>query len=213
MKLILLGAPGAGKGSHAKVISGKCNIPQISTGDLVRAEIKNNTPLGKKIKEYSDKGNLVPDSLIIDMLKKRIAEKDCSKGYILDGFPRTINQADELAKITKVDGVVMIDATEKILLQRLTGRRTCKNCGAIFHIINMPPKKEGVCDKCNGELMQRDDEKEEVIKHRLKVYEEQTKPLINYYDKKGLLHKIDGNEPMEKASPKMMELLKTINAR
>ena len=160
MKLILLGAPGAGKGSHAKLISNKYKIPQISMGDIIRGNIKKGTKLGKELKKFTEGGNLVTDDLVIRLLKSRIKKKDCAKGYILDGFPRTIAQANALEKITEIDNVLLLDCSEKTVLQRLGGRRNCSKCGAIFHVINMPPKKDGVCDKCSGKLFQRADDKE-----------------------------------------------------
>ena len=178
MKLILLGAPGAGKGSHAKLISKKYKIPQISMGDILRENIKKGTNLGKELKKFTKGGNLVPDELVIRLLEDRIKKNDCSKGYILDGFPRTIKQADSLENITKIDCVLLLDCSEKTVLQRLGGRRNCSKCGSIFHVVNMPPKKEDVCDKCGGKLFQREDDQEKTIMNRLKVYRKKTAPLI-----------------------------------
>ena len=197
MKLILIGAPGAGKGSHAKLISKKYKIPQISMGDIIREDIKKGTKLGKELKKFTEKGNLVTDDLVIRLLESRINKKDCSNGYILDGFPRTIAQANALEKITEIDNVLLLDCSEKTVLQRLVGRRNCNKCGAIFHVINMPPKKEGVCDKCGGKLFQRGDDQEKTIKNRLKVYKRKTAPLINFYKKKGLLKKVNANNTLD----------------
>lgn len=208
MKLILLGAPGAGKGSHAKLISKKYKIPQISMGDIIRENIKKGTVLGLKLKKLIEGGNLAPDELVIKLLEERIKKNDCKKGYILDGFPRTLNQAKELEKITDIDKVLFLDCSENRVLQRLGGRRNCSKCGAIFHIVNMPPKKEGVCDKCGGKLFQRDDDQKKTIKNRLKVYSNQTKPLINFYEKKGLLKRINADPTLKIASKDVVEALK-----
>ena len=196
MKLILIGAPGAGKGSHAKLISKKYNVPQISMGDIIRENIKKGTKLGKELKKFTEEGNLVTDDLVIRLLESRINKKDCSNGYILDGFPRTIAQANALEKITEIDNVLLLDCSEKTVLQRLGGRRNCNKCGAIFHVINMPPKKDGVCDKCGGKLFQRGDDQEKTIKNRLKVYKRKTAPLINFYKKRGLLKKVNADNAL-----------------
>ncbi|MCX6742001.1 MAG: adenylate kinase [Candidatus Pacearchaeota archaeon] len=190
MKIILLGSPGVGKGTYASFIKEKYKLPHISTGDLFREAMKNGTPLGKKAKEYIDRGDLVPDDLTVQILKERISKPDCENGFMLDGFPRTIPQAEALDKITKIELAINFFASEKIILQRLGGRRICKKCGAIFHLVNKKPKKEGVCDICGGELYQRSDEMPEIIKERLKTYHEKTKPLEDYYKKKGILRGI-----------------------
>jgi len=208
MKLIFLGAPGAGKGTIAKMVMEKYNIPQISTGDIFRENIKSMTELGKKAKEYLDKGELVPDEITVGMVKERLAKDDCKNGYILDGFPRTIPQADALENIGRIDKVIDFQARDDVIIQRLSGRRTCKKCGAIFHVVNIPPKVEGICDKCGGELVQRSDETEDVIKNRLEVYKKQTAPLIDYYEKKGMLAAVDANtspEPIFAATVKVIE--------
>ena len=217
MKIILLGAPGAGKGTYASHISPLLNIPHISTGDLVRAEIKAGSDLGEKVKEYSSKGLLVPDEVITAMLKKRLAEKDAEKGCILDGFPRTIPQADMLGTIAAVDLVINIELDEDIIVQKIAGRRVCRQCGDIYNVadinkgdLRMPPllpHVDGVCDKCGGELYQRNDDKESVVVDRLKIYHEQTAPLIEYYRKKGLLKDFQVSGPPEKMVPELLNII------
>ncbi len=197
MNLIFLGPPGVGKGTVAKLLLKDLAIPQISTGDLLREAVKENSPLGKEAKSYMDSGKLVPDNLVIDLIKKRISNEDCKKGFILDGFPRTIPQAESLEiNNIKIDKVLNFIASKKTIIERLSGRRICKNCNAIYHIKNIPPKKEGVCDKCGGKLIQRDDDKPEAIERRLEVYKKQTEPLIEYYKKKGILVDIDTERPL-----------------
>lgn len=202
MKIILLGSPGVGKGTYAAAMKTKLNIPHISTGDLFRENIKSQTELGKKAEEYVNKGDLVPDEITIGMLKQRIKGE---KGFLLDGFPRTIPQADALSQITGIDVVINFVADDEVIIQRLSGRRICRKCGAIFHTKNIIPKKEGVCDKCQGELYQRDDDKPEKIKERLKVYQEKTEPLINYYQEKGLLKTVKVNEDFSTHSKEILE--------
>lgn len=197
MRLVLLGAPGAGKGTQAKKLIEKYDIPQISTGDLLRAAVAAGTPLGKEAKSYMDKGELVPDSVVLGMVEERLKQDDCKKGYILDGFPRNVAQAEALDKMLNglgmsLDAALSVDVPFDDLMKRLTGRRTCKSCGQMYNIYFTPPKKEGVCDKCGGELFQRDDDKEETIKKRLEVYNSQTAPLIEYYGKKGILKSVNG---------------------
>ncbi|MCD6492744.1 MAG: adenylate kinase [Archaeoglobaceae archaeon] len=199
MNLILLGGPGAGKGTQAKLIVEKYKIPQISTGDMLREAVKQGTELGKKAKEYMDKGELVPDEIVIGIVKERLKQSDCDRGFILDGFPRTIAQAEALDKILdeigkKIDAVINIQVPEEEIVKRIVNRRTCKNCGAIYHLIYSPPKEPNKCDKCGGELYQRDDDKEETVRERLRVYREQTEPLIEYYQKKGILYNVDGTK-------------------
>ena len=201
MKIIMLGAPGAGKGTQAKMIAEKYNIPHISTGDIFRANIKEGTPLGKEAKGYMDKGQLVPDELTVRILLDRVASDDCSGGYVLDGFPRTIPQAEvldsELDKLgDKVDFAINVDVPDENIVRRMGGRRACVTCGATYHIEHVPPKKEGICDKCGSELILRDDDKPETVQKRLSVYHEQTQPLIEYYDKKGILKTVDGTVDM-----------------
>jgi len=197
MRLVLLGAPGAGKGTQAKKLIEKYGIPQISTGDLLRAAVSAGTSLGKEAKSYMDKGELVPDSVVLGMVEERMGQDDCKKGYILDGFPRNTAQAEALdgmlGKLNMpITAAVSVDVPFEDLMKRLTGRRTCKNCGQMYNIFFTPPAKEGVCDKCGGELFQRDDDKEETIKKRLEVYENQTAPLIDYYGGKGILKRFEG---------------------
>jgi adenylate kinase len=208
MKLILLGGPGVGKGTQAKMISKKYGIPQISTGDLLRAEIGKGSELGKKLEIILKSGELVSDEIVVALIKKRIKEEDCNKGFILDGFPRTINQADELAKITEIDYVVSFECPDEELVRRISGRRICSDCGAIFHIYYNKPKNEGICDKCNGVLIQRKDDNEETVRSRLKVYKEKTEPLINYYKNKDNFLVIDANKPIEEIFLDVKEKLK-----
>ena len=181
MKLILLGAPGVGKGTQGKMLQGKFKIPQISTGDILRKAVSNQTTLGIEAKSYMDKGELVPDSLVVSIINDRLKEADCREGFILDGFPRNIEQAEELNKVTEIDYVINIIVPFKEIVSRLTGRRVCKNCGEAYHLIYNPPQEEDICDRCKSELYQRNDDQEETVKERLKVYEAQTAPLIDYY--------------------------------
>ena len=214
MKIIMLGAPGAGKGTQAQMIADKFNIPHISTGDIFRANIKNGTELGKKAKEFMDKGLLVPDELTVQLLLDRVANDDCKNGYVLDGFPRTIPQADvldaELTKLgDKVDFAVNVDVPDENIVRRMSGRRACLKCGATYHIEHIPPKKEGICDKCGSELVQREDDKPETVQNRLSVYHEQTQPLIDYYNKKNILKTVDGTKDMQEV---FNEIVKILNA-
>ncbi len=197
MNLILLGPPGAGKGTQSKLLSERFNIPQISTGDILRENVRDNTPLGQKAKDYMDRGVLVPDELVVKMVSERLNENDCSLGFILDGFPRNIEQAMALEETLeqdakRIDHVIGIEVETEELIKRLSGRRVCKRCGAAYHVTFNPPSKEGLCDSCSGELYQRDDDKEETIVERLRVYDEQTLPLVEFYKERGLFRKIDG---------------------
>ena len=190
MRAVLLGPPGAGKGTQAVRLVEKYGVPQISTGDIFRKNIKEGTELGKKAQEYMNAGGLVPDELVVDLVKDRLMQDDCANGYLLDGFPRTIAQAEQLDEFlkeqgTKLDAVINFEVGYETLMERLTGRRLCKACGASYHIKNLPPKTEGVCDVCGGELIQRDDDTEETARRRIEVYEESTAPLIEYYTKSG----------------------------
>jgi len=200
MRIILLGPPGAGKGTQAKTITGELGIPHISTGDILRKAIEEKTPLGLKAKDYMDRGHLVPDDLIINLVRERIKREDCKKGFLLDGFPRTIPQAQALEEISNVDKVIKLKIENDVAIERLSGRRTCKRCGAMYHIIYLPSKKEGICDRCGGELIIREDDKKEAILKRLEVYREETRPLIEYYGKKGLLAIIDGGRSKEEVT-------------
>jgi adenylate kinase len=208
----MLGAPGAGKGTQAKMIAEKFNIPHISTGDIFRANIKNGTELGKKAKEFMDKGQLVPDELTVEILLDRVAADDCKNGYVLDGFPRTIPQADvldkELTKLgDKVDFAINVDVPDENIVRRMSGRRACLKCGATYHIEHIPPKQEGICDKCGSELVQRDDDKPETVQNRLSVYHEQTQPLIDYYNKKNILKSVDGTKDMQEVFSDIVNIL------
>jgi len=212
MKIVMLGAPGAGKGTQAKMIAAKYGIPHVSTGDIFRANIKNGTELGKEAKSYMDKGALVPDELTVRILLDRVAQDDCAKGYVLDGFPRTIPQAEvldaELTKLNdKIDFAINVDVPDENIVRRMSGRRSCPSCGATYHIVHIPPKQEGVCDKCGAALVQRDDDKEETVKNRLKVYHEQTQPLIDFYEKKGVLKNVDGTVDSEEVFAAIVKIL------
>lgn len=213
MRLVLLGAPGAGKGTQAKKLIEKYGIPQISTGDILRKAVADGTPLGKEAKIVMDKGELVPDSIVIGLVKERLAQDDCKKGYILDGFPRNTSQAETLDKVLSdmkapLDVALSVDVDKDDLMKRLTGRRTCKNCQQMFNVYFSPSKKDGVCDKCGGALFQRDDDKEATIKNRLDVYEKATAPLINYYGKKGILKSVKGVGSIDEIFNKICSILK-----
>lgn len=212
MKIIMLGAPGAGKGTQADKICAKYNIPHISTGDIFRANIKNNTELGQKAKSYMDKGELVPDELVVDLVVDRIKADDCTNGYVLDGFPRTIPQAEALdaalaAINDKVDYAINVEVPDENIINRMSGRRACVVCGATYHIVHIPTKVDGVCDKCGAELILRDDDKPETVKNRLNVYHEQTQPLIDYYTAKNVLHEVDGTKAMEDVFSSIVSIL------
>ena len=212
MKIIMLGAPGAGKGTQAKQIAAKYEIPHISTGDIFRANIKEGTALGMEAKSYMDKGQLVPDELTVKLLLDRVSKDDCKNGYVLDGFPRTIPQADVLDKAVselndKIDYAINVDVKDDNIIRRMSGRRACLNCGATYHIVNVPPKKEGICDTCGSELVIRDDDKEETVKARLLAYHEQTQPLIDYYNNKGILKEVDGTKDMNDVFADIVNIL------
>ena len=193
MNIVLLGPPGIGKGTAASKLSKKLGIPTISTGDMLRENVAQKTELGLKAKSYMDKGLLVPDEVVIEMMKERLQKNDCKNGFILDGFPRTINQAEKIGEEVKIDRVINIQANDEIIIDRLSQRRVCNKCGFIYHLVYIKPKKEGICDKCGGSLYMREDDKVEAIKERLKVYRNQTEPLIDYYKKKGILADADGS--------------------
>ncbi len=207
MKLILLGAPGAGKGTQAEMLCEKLGIPQVSTGNIIRSEIKSGTELGNRVKSVVESGALVPDSLVIELLKNRIAQDDCKSGFLLDGFPRTIPQAEALEEICTVDAVIEIFVPDTAIVNRMSGRRTCPACGATFHISHNPPKKDGMCDACGAALVIRTDDNPEVVKGRLNVYHEQTEPLIAFYRERGLLKTVDGEKPLGEVAASIYEAL------
>ena len=212
MKIIMLGAPGAGKGTQAKKIAEKYQIPHISTGDIFRANIKGGTELGMKAKTFMDQGMLVPDEITICMLMDRIGQEDCINGYVLDGFPRTIPQAESLTKALaergeKVDYAINVDVPDENIINRMSGRRACLGCGATYHITFNPPVKEGICDTCGQELVLRDDDKPETVKKRLDVYHQQTQPLIDYYKNAEVLAEVDGTQPMDAVFQGIVEIL------
>ncbi len=217
MKLIFLGPPGAGKGTYASRLKSILNVPHISTGDMFRAEARSGSDLGKKLKSIMDRGELVPDELTVKILKERIKKEDCKEGFILDGFPRTINQAEMLGEITEIDHVLNIKLDREILIKKMTARRVCRNCGEIYNVadihigdLHMPPllpEKEGICDKCGGELVHRKDDTREVIEDRLKEYEKKTAPLIDYYEKKGLIKDVVVEGGPEMMVPKILKMV------
>ena len=213
MKIIMLGAPGAGKGTQAKMIAEKFGIPHIYTGDIFRSNIKEGTQLGTEAKKYMDQGLLVPDELTVKILLDRVAKEDCAGGYVLDGFPRTITQAEVLDEALeklneKIDYAVNVDVPDDNIVKRMSGRRACLKCGATFHMEHIPPKQEGICDSCGGELVLRDDDKQETVQNRLKVYHDQTQPLIDYYTKKGVLKSVDGTMEMKAVFQLISEIIK-----
>ena len=212
MKIIMLGAPGAGKGTQAKQIADKYTIPHISTGDIFRANIKNGTELGRKAKQYMDQGLLVPDELTCDLVMDRIGQADCANGFVLDGFPRTIPQAEALTNALEKIGQTMdyaidVDVPDANIVERMSGRRACLNCGATYHIVYIPTKVEGICDRCGSEVVLREDDAPETVQKRLAVYHEQTQPLIDYYQKQGILKSVDGTQPMEKVFADIVAIL------
>ena len=212
MKIIMLGAPGAGKGTQAKKIAAKYGIPHISTGDIFRANIKNGTELGKKAKTYMDQGLLVPDELVVDLVVDRVNQDDCENGYVLDGFPRTIPQAEALTEALekmgqKVDFAINVNVPDENIVKRMGGRRACVTCGATYHMVYAPTKKEGICDTCGGELILRDDDKPETVQKRLNVYHDQTQPLIDYYTSQGILRTVDGTVDIDDVFRAITEFL------
>ena len=212
MKIIMLGAPGAGKGTQAKQIAAKYEIPHISTGDIFRANIKNNTELGKKAKEYMDQGMLVPDELTCDLVMDRIAQNDCERGFVLDGFPRTIPQAEALTNaLSKIgqsmDYAIDVDVPDENIVNRMSGRRACLSCGATYHLVFNPTKVDGVCDTCDNETVLRDDDKPETVQKRLSVYHDQTQPLIDYYKNMNILKTVDGTKPMNEVFSDIVAIL------
>ncbi len=214
MKIIMLGAPGAGKGTQAKLIADTYGIPHISTGDIFRANLKAGTELGKKAQVYMDQGQLVPDDLTCDLVVDRISQEDCANGFILDGFPRTIPQADCLAEALaergeSMDIAIDVNVPDEAIIERMAGRRVCPQCGASYHIVMIPPKVEGICDHCGSEIVLRADDEPETVKNRLSVYHEQTQPLIAYYTEQGILRTVDGTQPMEDVFAEIQKILDT----
>ena len=216
-RVVLLGPPGAGKGTQAKLLQERFKVRQISTGDILRKAVAEQTPLGKQTSEYIRRGELVPDRLIIDLVADRLKEKDCEKGFVLDGFPRTIAQAQSLEEILKkmglgLDCVLSVQVPHKLIVERLSGRRTCKGCGALYHLVFDPPKAAGTCNRCGGELFQRDDDREETVTNRLKVYDDQTAPLVSYYRERSLLREIDGVGEVDAIGKRVVRALGDIAA-
>ena len=212
MKIIMLGAPGAGKGTQAKMIADKYGVPHVSTGDIFRANIKNGTELGMEAKKYMDQGLLVPDELTVKILLDRVSQPDCKNGYVLDGFPRTIPQAEVLDKALaelgeSIDYAIDVDVPDENIVKRMSGRRACVSCGATYHVVHVPPKKEGICDRCGSELILRDDDKPETVKNRLDVYHKQTQPLIDYYTNQGVLKTVDGTRDLEEVFGDIVTIL------
>ncbi len=212
MKIIMLGAPGAGKGTQAKKIAEKYGVPHISTGDIFRANIKNGTELGKKAKTYMDQGLLVPDELVVELVADRITQDDCAKGFVLDGFPRTIPQAEALDAAlekmgTSMDYAIDVDVPDENIINRMSGRRACLDCGATYHIVTIPTKVEGICDTCGSKIVLREDDKPETVQKRLEVYHAQTQPLIEYYKKQNVLRTVDGTQPMDAVFEAIVDIL------
>ena len=208
MNMIFLGAPGAGKGTQAEIVSEKYSIPAVSTGAIIREAIKNQTEMGKAAREYTEKGALVPDEVVIGIIKDRLAADDCKNGFILDGFPRTVPQAEALDKMgVNIDLVIDIEVPDEKIIERMTGRRVCAKCGASYHIEYSPPKQEGICDACGAELIQREDDKPETVKNRLAVYHEQTQPLIEYYEKADALRTVDGTKDKDEVFGDIVAIL------
>jgi len=211
MRIALFGPPGAGKGTQAAFIVREFSIPQVSTGDLLRAQVKAGTDLGKKAKGYMDRGLLAPDDLILEMMRDRLSQEDCRGGFILDGFPRSVSQAEALDRIVGIDAFILIYADEEALVERISGRRMCR-CGATYHVTMNPPKEPGRCDRCGSDLYQRDDDNESTVRNRLSVYREQTLPLLDHYERNGLVIKVDGNRAIEEISAMIASALERIRA-
>lgn len=216
-RVVLLGPPGAGKGTQAKLLQEKFSACQISTGDILRKAVAERTPLGTQAAQYIDRGALVPDDVIVGLVAERLKEKDCDNGFILDGFPRTIPQAESLDTMLNdmhlnLNGALSVQVPRSVIIERLAGRRSCRNCGALAHVVFSPPKKAGVCDRCGGELYQRQDDTEETVAHRLQVYEQQTAPLVDYYRRRNLLREIDGVGPVDEIRARVMRALEDLAA-
>lgn len=214
MKIVLLGAPGTGKGTQKNVIGEKLGVPTISTGDILRENVSATTDLGMVAKKYMDCGVLVPDNIIINMIKKRIREPDCSRGYVLDGFPRTLGQAEALEEAGEhIDLVLSLEVPDEEIVERLSNRRYCKVCGEVYNLKTRPPKKPGVCDKCGGRLVRRTDDEPNTIRNRLKVYREQTKPLIKFYEERGVLRVVDGTPPADEVSKQILGIIEELKSK
>ena len=209
MRLVFIGPPGVGKGTYASAISRMYSVPHISTGDMLREEIKRGTELGARVREYVERGELVPDEVIVEMVKRRLSMEDCRKGFILDGFPRTLKQAEELDRITRLDLVLNFVAPDEVIIERVSGRRICRGCGAIYHVKYIPPKIPGKCDVCGGELYQREDDRPEVVRRRLEVYRVKFKPIIEYYRRKNLLVDVDASDQADVVIPRIVDVLRS----
>lgn len=208
MKLFFLGAPGAGKGTQTEILSKRLNIPAISTGSILRAAVKNNTPVGAKAQTYMAAGQLVPDEIVIDIIRERLIEPDCAEGFILDGVPRTITQAETLEQAgIEFDHVVSIEVSDEVIMERMSGRCVCEQCGATYHIVSIPPKKEGICDRCGGHLIRRKDDEPETVQHRLEIYHRETEPLKGFYAKRGALRTVETSGDVEENTCKILDLI------
>lgn len=210
MKIVLLGAPGAGKGTQAVRITEEFGIPSISTGDMLREHLRENTELGRKAKAFMDEGNLVPDDIILEMVGERLKQPDCANGVLFDGFPRTIPQAEALEKVAAIDCALLLDAPDEFIEERMTGRRVCPKCGRTYHVTNIPPKVAGICDGCGAELVQRDDDSPETVRARLRVYHDQTEPLVDFYKGRGILKVVDGTLKLDVAAAEISAVLRSV---
>ncbi len=210
MKIVLLGAPGSGKGTQAARITAEFGIPAISTGDMLRENMRKGTELGLKAKAFMDGGNLVPDDIILEMVGERLKQPDCANGFLFDGFPRTIPQAEALEKVAALDCALLLDVPDKFIEERMTGRRVCPKCGRTYHVTNIPPKVAGICDDCGTELAQRDDDRPETVRARLRVYHDQTEPLVDFYKGRGILKVVDGRQELDVAAAEISALLRSL---
>lgn len=210
MKIVLLGAPGSGKGTQAARITAEFGIPAISTGDMLRENMRKGTELGLKAKAFMDGGNLVPDDIILEMVGERLKQPDCANGFLFDGFPRTIPQAEALEKVAALDCALLLDVPDKFIEERMTGRRVCPKCGRTYHVTNIPPKVAGICDDCGTELVQRDDDSPETVRARLRVYHDQTEPLVDFYKGRGILKVVDGRQELDVAAAEISALLRSL---